>query len=202
MEKARIIEKASELLLNKSKKDAIDIINNEYKFEYKKAEKRAYKDKEKFNIFMRDGFIDRYTGDKLLNPGILKVFSIYFPDEFPYHSHWKMDQTHIAYWELIPTIDHINPIARGGKDEEDNWITTSMLHNSIKSNWNDDTLFVEDDMYGEFWKRGSTLAIIISHQIHHRAQLTVVMRLNGLKVPGVYGPSKEEWTSYGMPVQD
>ena len=76
------------------------------------------------------------------------------------------------------------------------------LVNSIKSNWKDDTLFVEDDMYGEFWKRGSTLAIIISHQIHHRAQLTVVMRLNGLKVPGVYGPSKEEWTSYGMPAQE
>jgi len=135
MEKARIIEKASELLLSRSKKDAIDIINNEYKFEYKKAEKRAYKEKEKFNIFMRDGFIDRYTGDKLLNPGILKAFSTYFPDEFPYHSHWKMDQTHVAYWELIPTLDHIIPIARGGKDEEDNWITTSMLHNDIKSNW-------------------------------------------------------------------
>lgn len=76
------------------------------------------------------------------------------------------------------------------------------LVNSIKSNWNDESLNVEDDMYGEFWKRGSTLAIIISHQIHHRAQLTVVMRLNGLKVPGVYGPSKEEWTSYGMPAQE
>ena len=45
-------------------------------------------------------------------------------------------------------------------------------------------------MYEEKWKRGMTLAIIISHQIHHRAQLTVVMRLNGLKVPGVYGPCK------------
>lgn len=79
---------------------------------------------------------------------------------------------------------------------------SSNLLNAIKSNWNDDTLNVEDDMYGEFWKRGSTLAIIISHQIHHRAQLTVVMRLNGLKVPGVYGPSKEEWTSYRMPAQE
>ena len=38
-------------------------------------------------------------------------------------------------------------------------------------------------MYGEMWKRGTTLGVIISHQIHHRAQLTVVMRLNGLKVP-------------------
>lgn len=72
------------------------------------------------------------------------------------------------------------------------------LLGAIKSNWNDDTLIVEDNMYGEMWKRGTTLGVIISHQIHHRAQLTVVMRLNGLKVPGVFGPSKEEWTSYGM----
>jgi uncharacterized damage-inducible protein DinB len=82
------------------------------------------------------------------------------------------------------------------KDASENLIA------GVKSNWNDETLIVEDDMYGEMWKRGSTLAIIITHQIHHRAQLTVVMRLNGLKVPGVYGPSKEEWTSYGMPAQE
>ena len=82
------------------------------------------------------------------------------------------------------------------KDASENLIA------GVKSNWNDETLIVEDDMYGEMWKRGSTLAIIITHQIHHRAQLTVVMRLNGLKVPGVYGPSKEEWKSYGMPAQE
>lgn len=79
---------------------------------------------------------------------------------------------------------------------------SSNLLEAIKSNWNDETLNVEDDMYGEMWKRGTTLGVIISHQIHHRAQLTVVMRINGLKVPGVYGPSKEEWTSYGMPAQE
>lgn len=72
----------------------------------------------------------------------------------------------------------------------------------IKEKWNDDTLNITDDMYGENWKREMTLSIIISHQIHHRGQLTIVMRLNGLKVPGVYGPAKEEWTSYGMPVQE
>jgi uncharacterized damage-inducible protein DinB len=73
---------------------------------------------------------------------------------------------------------------------------------AIKSKWNDETLLVEDDMYGEKWKRGTTLGVIISHQIHHRAQLTVVMRLAGLQVPGVYGPAKEEWVQYGMPAQE
>ena len=134
-EKIKVIEKASKLLLNNNKEDALEIINNEYKFEYKKIEKRNYSDREKLKIFIRDGFIDRYSGEKLLNPGILKVFSIYFPKEFPYHRNWKINETHIAYWELVPTINHINPVAIGGKDEDDNIITTSQLNNSIKSNW-------------------------------------------------------------------
>ena len=77
-EKIKVIEKASKLLLNNNKEEALEIINNEYKFEYKKIEKRNYSDRQKLKIFIRDGFIDRYSGDKLLNPGILKVFSWYF----------------------------------------------------------------------------------------------------------------------------
>ncbi|MCK4657684.1 MAG: hypothetical protein KAT85_11650, partial [candidate division Zixibacteria bacterium] len=34
--------------------------------------------------------------------------------------------------------------------------------------------------------------------IHHRGQMTVLMRQAGLKVPGVYGPSMEEWEHFGM----
>ncbi|NIM14371.1 MAG: hypothetical protein GTO45_20245 [Candidatus Aminicenantes bacterium] len=73
------------------------------------------------------------------------------------------------------------------------------LAQQINANWNDETLEVEDDMYGETWKRGATLYILIKHEIHHRGQMTVLMRQAGLKVPGIYGPSKEEWTQYGMP---
>jgi len=60
----------------------------------------------------------------------------------------------------------------------------------------------EINMYGEKWTRSATLASIIKHQIHHRAQMTVLMRQAGLKVPGVYGPSREEWSQYGMPAQE
>lgn len=84
---------------------------------------------------MRDGFIDRYTGEKLINPGMLKIVSEYFPDEFPYHKNGKMTDGHIAYWDLFPTIDHVVPIAAGGADGEENWVNTSMFNNSIKSNW-------------------------------------------------------------------
>jgi uncharacterized damage-inducible protein DinB len=68
----------------------------------------------------------------------------------------------------------------------------------VQAGWTDQTLQVEDDMYGERWKRGATLAILVSHQAHHRGQMTVLMRQAGLKVPGVYGPAREEWPAIGM----
>ena len=66
------------------------------------------------------------------------------------------------------------------------------------SAWVDATLDVEDEMYGERWPRGATLQALIVHQAHHRGQMTVLMRQAGLRVPGVYGPAREEWTAYGM----
>jgi uncharacterized damage-inducible protein DinB len=65
--------------------------------------------------------------------------------------------------------------------------------------WSDATLEVEDDMYGQKWARGMTLLALIAHQTHHRGQMTVLMRQAGLEVPGVYGPSRDEWTAMGMP---
>lgn len=64
--------------------------------------------------------------------------------------------------------------------------------------WSDADLAIEDEMYGEKWKRGSSLSIFLMHEVHHRGQMTVVMRLAGLKVPGIYGPSLEEWSGFGM----
>lgn len=74
----------------------------------------------------------------------------------------------------------------------------SGLLSEVTSKWNDATLQMTDEMYGMTWKRGVTLRILIDHEIHHRGQMTVLMRQAGLKVPGVYGPSLEEWDQYGM----
>ncbi len=135
MNKSKTIANIAEMLLNDRKDSAKTILINEYPHIVPDVKKRSYTTAQKMQQFLSDGFIDRYTGQRLLNPGILKVLSVYFPDEFPFHPHWKMTETHIAYWELIPTIDHINPIAKGGYDEEGNWATTSMKNNSIKSNY-------------------------------------------------------------------
>ncbi len=36
---------------------------------------------------------------------------------------------------------------------------------------------------------------VFSHMVHHRAQLGVYLRLNGIAIPGVYGPSADEMGS-------
>jgi hypothetical protein len=48
---------------------------------------------------------------------------------------------------------------------------------------------------------GSLLLFLLQHQSHHRGQMTVLMRQAGLSVPGIYGPSKEEWARFGMEPQ-
>jgi uncharacterized damage-inducible protein DinB len=67
--------------------------------------------------------------------------------------------------------------------------------------WTDATLGDTLEMYGRTWTRAGVLASLVKHQVHHRGQMTVLMRQAGIPVPGIYGPAREEWTSMGMPPQ-
>ena len=80
-------------------------------------------------------------------------------------------------------------------------IATDKVKKAVAT-WTDETLLEETPMYGEVWKKGFALWVTIAHQAHHRGQLTVLMRLAGLKVPGVYGPAKEEWEAMNLPEAD
>ena len=101
---------------------------------------RRYAHEQMLRIFQRDGFVDRYSGARLVFPGTLRTLSKLLPDEFPFHPNWKVSATHPAYWHLCPTIDHVVPIAKGGNDEDDNLVTTSQLRNSAKAHWSLDEL--------------------------------------------------------------
>jgi uncharacterized damage-inducible protein DinB len=72
------------------------------------------------------------------------------------------------------------------------------LVQTMKDHWSDATLKETDDMYGDRWPRGLTLRILLDHEMHHRGQMTVLMRQAGLKVPGIFGPAQEEWAAMGM----
>lgn len=69
----------------------------------------------------------------------------------------------------------------------------------IKQHWTDASLADMHDMYGEQWSSTQVLQSLVMHQIHHRGQLTVVMRLLQLPVTGIFGPAREEWALMGLP---
>ena len=134
------IETACHLIASGDLSGASRVIATQYPFDPPQHAGRRYTPRAMTRIFMRDGFIDRYRGNRLVFPPVLRLLSHYLPVEFPYHRNWKMSEVHRAYWELFPTIDHVVPPARGGPDSEENWMSCSMLTNSIKSNWTLDEL--------------------------------------------------------------
>ncbi len=100
---------------------------------------------------------------------------------------------------VFPSIQEDAPVPSHAKIIADSYrdVNKAMV-NAIKKQWNDQTLLEERNMYGESWTIGTTLHVLINHQIHHRGQMTVLMRQAGLKVPGIMGPSREEWGQFGM----
>ena len=73
------------------------------------------------------------------------------------------------------------------------------LIQAIKTQWTDQTLTEIVNMFGQFDSPiGMALTMLINHQIHHRGQMTILMRQADLIVPGVYGPAKEEWSQMGL----
>lgn len=75
---------------------------------------------------------------------------------------------------------------------------TASFETQATAVWTDASLAEVRELYGEPWSIEKTLNILIRHEIHHRAQLTVLLRQAGLRIPGVYGPAYEEWSDLGM----
>ena len=73
---------------------------------------------------------------------------------------------------------------------------------TLRSKWTDSSLDEEVAMYGQTWAKGKVLSVIIGHEAHHRSQMTTIMRVLGLPVPGIYGPSQEEWAAMGVPAME
>ncbi|MCP8968582.1 DinB family protein [Ectobacillus ponti] len=78
-----------------------------------------------------------------------------------------------------------------------NQMATSFAE-ALRVQWQDEDLLRVIDFFGQQMRIGNLLFFLLQHQTHHRGQLTVLMRQAGLPVPGVYGPSKEEWAARGM----
>lgn len=134
-EPAEILSNACEAILEKRHDDAAAMLAAEYPFISLGRVERRYSALESMRLFVRDGFIDRYSGKRLIFPGTLRLLSQILPRQFPFQNNWKTDACHFGYYELFPTVDHLIPVSRGGSDDEDNWVSTSMLKNTAKANF-------------------------------------------------------------------
>lgn len=135
MERAEILAMVCELISQDRLDDAKKSLLTDYPRATATTPRKPWSKKRLVRVFMRDGFTDRYFGERLVFPGTLRALAILLSAAFPYHRNWKQAATHPAFYELYPTIDHVIPVARGGPDDESNVITTSMLRNSAKANW-------------------------------------------------------------------
>ncbi|CAM4200938.1 hypothetical protein BAMA_02780 [Bacillus manliponensis] len=64
---------------------------------------------------------------------------------------------------------------------------------AVKTQWRDEDLKTINDFFGHPMPNAVFLATVANHQNHHRGQMSVLMRQAGLKVPSIYGPTKEDW---------
>ena len=59
------------------------IINTKYTFIPLQNVGRKYSEHHKMKIVLRDGYIDRYAGERMIFPPVLRFMSQLMPNEFP-----------------------------------------------------------------------------------------------------------------------
>ena len=141
---------------------------------------------------LTDDSLNKKFNDNVRTPGRLAWHIVTTLGEMVQRTGLKFDATP----EDAPLPSTLKEICDEYKRSSDGML------NAVKKEWKDESLMEDVNLYGQKWKKGKVLSVLVNHQIHHRGQLTVVMRLAGLKVPGVYGPAKEEWANMGMEAQE
>ena len=68
----------------------------------------------------------------------------------------------------------------------------------IEQQWTDKSLEQIQEAFGRQESNSQILMGLIKHIVHHRGQITILMRQAGLKPFGVYGPPKEDWIHLGV----
>ena len=107
---AETIRSVFKALIKGDQSSAKTIAHQEYPFISFEPAKRSYTELQSTHVFIRDGFVDRYSGQRLVFPGALRLLSIILPVEFPAHPNWKMCSSPILSWELFPSFYPIFPV--------------------------------------------------------------------------------------------
>ncbi|MBY0122835.1 DinB family protein [Bacillus sp. S/N-304-OC-R1] len=68
----------------------------------------------------------------------------------------------------------------------------------IEQQWTDESLREVQTAFGREQSNATIIMGLIKHIVHHRGQITILMRQAGIKPFGVYGPPKEDWIHFGV----
>ncbi|KAA0566648.1 DinB family protein [Rossellomorea aquimaris] len=91
----------------------------------------------------------------------------------------------------VPDLRKVAPTS-ASEISETYKIVSARLSEAVSEQVSDEKMNEMVNLFGMDMSVQAVFRLLIQHQAHHRGQLTVLMRQAGLKVPGVYGPSKEE----------
>lgn len=85
-DKSEVVARICGRLEAGDKSGAQAIARDEYRFECPASAGRKCSERQMMAVFARDGFVDRYSGKRLVLPGALRLLSRLLPEEFPFHS--------------------------------------------------------------------------------------------------------------------
>jgi 5-methylcytosine-specific restriction endonuclease McrA len=153
----------------------------------------------KASVYARDHYHCRYCGRKVILTPVMRLLSRLYPEDFPYHSSWRVDSTHPAFTSSSATLDHVVPISHGGESvEPDNLATACWACNRRKGDLSLDELGwslidPEDpswtglaDLFEPLWEAagrpelGTAEMVVEACPQAHRAGMTS----SGLNAPG------------------
>jgi hypothetical protein len=88
MTTAKVIELVCQALTQGARSEASAIAREQYPFVRSDTASRRYTAYQMTRVFWRDGFTGRYSGERLVFPGTLRVLGAVLPEEFPTHPNW------------------------------------------------------------------------------------------------------------------
>jgi len=87
-------------------------------------------------VFARDNYTCRYCGRRTIALPVLNAIADILPDVLSRDSvAWKPYLTDMVFFKLSTSLDHKQPVTRGGTQEPKNLVTACWLCNSMKQNY-------------------------------------------------------------------
>lgn len=107
---------------------------------------------------------------------------------------------YLAHFGLkIDGIEHAESVPTSAKEIAETFKNISLdAAKAIEEQWTDESLKQIQEAFGRQESNATILMGLIKHIVHHRGQVTILMRQAGIKPFGVYGPPKEDWIHLGI----